>query len=135
MNTPTALTKPRVNNGRLVWAAVGLALLAALGYVLVALHVLGIGEFSQDEGPAGIVQAAAGCYVAGGLLILLRRRWLWVIGAFINAMVVIFFFNLYKDRPSVMFSPGGLTTKIAQLLLEAVLLYLIFRYTAGRTKK
>jgi len=61
----------------------------------------------------------------GGLLILRRNRALLLLGAFINAMVVLFFFNLYKDRPPVMLSPGGLVSKIAQILLELILLYLL----------
>jgi hypothetical protein len=61
----------------------------------------------------------------GGLLILLRRRWLWIIGAVINALVILFFVQLYQNRSVVLFSPGGLVSKAAQLLLEATLLYLI----------
>ncbi len=117
-----------------LWIAVALALLAALAYVLIAQHVLGVGDFSQSEGPAGIVYTAAGCYLVGGLLILARRRWLWVIGALINAAVMLFFFRMYQDRPGIMLSPGGLATKIAQLLLEAALLYLIFTYRARPRK-
>ncbi len=131
------MTTDRISNkiqNPVIWIAVALALLAALAYVLIAQHVLGIGDFSQSEGPAGIVYAAAGCYLVGGLLILARRRWLWVIGALINAAVMLFFFRMYQDRPGVMFSPGGLTTKIAQLLLEAALLYLIFAHLARPRK-
>jgi len=40
----------------------------------------------------------------------------------INALVMLFFFNMYQDRPFVMFSAGGITTKVPQLLLEAVLM-------------
>jgi hypothetical protein len=61
----------------------------------------------------------------GGLLILLRRRWLWIIGAVINALVILFFVQLYQNRPVVFFSPGGLVSKAAQQLLETALLYLI----------
>ena len=111
---------------RTMWLAVGLALAAALTYVLMALNVLGVGDLAAAEKPAGIVYAAAGGYVLGGLLILLRRRWLWVIGALINGMVLLAFFNFYAERPSVLLSPGGLTSKAAQILLELVLLALIF---------
>jgi hypothetical protein len=58
-------------------------------------------------------------------LILARRRWLWIVGAVINALVILFFINLYQDRPEVLFSPGGLVSKAAQLSLEVVLIYLI----------
>jgi hypothetical protein len=38
---------------------------------------------------------------------------------------MLFFFNMYQARPSVLFSPGGIETKVPQLLLEALLLYMI----------
>ena len=91
---------------RILWVAVALALLAALSYVLMALNVLGVGDLQMDEKPAVIIYVAAGCYLLGGLLILLRNRWLMLFGA-------------------VMFSPGGLVSKIAQILLEVVLMYVI----------
>lgn len=91
----------------------------------MALDVLGVGDLQMDEKPAVIIYVAAGCYLLGGLLILLRNRWLLLFGAGINALVILFFFNLYRDRPAVMFSPGGLVSKIAQILLELVLLYIV----------
>jgi hypothetical protein len=108
-----------------MWPAVGLALLAAVSYILIQLGILGVGDLQTGEGPAVIVYAAAGCYLVGGLLILVRRRWLWIIGAVINALVILFFVMAYQQRPAVMFSPGGLATKAAQLLLEVSLLSLI----------
>ena len=39
--------------------------------------------------------------------------------------VVLFFFQLYENRPGVLFSPGGIVTKAAQILLEVVLVYLL----------
>ena len=60
------------------------------------------------------------------LLILLRRRWLWIVGAAISGMVILIFVLAYISWPLVLFSPGGLCTKLAEVLLEAILLYLIF---------
>ncbi|MBK9601945.1 MAG: hypothetical protein IPO36_08900 [Anaerolineales bacterium] len=77
------------------------------------------------EKPAGIIYVAAGFYLVGGLLILLRNRGLLLFGAFINAMVILFFFNMYQNRPAVMLSPGGLISKIAQVLLEVTLIYVL----------
>jgi hypothetical protein len=114
-----------INHVRMMWAAVALALVTALAYVLMALNVLGVGDLQMDEKPATIIYFAAGCYLLGGLLILLRNRPLLLFGAFINAMIILFFYNLYKNRPAVMFSPGGLISKIAQILLEAALIYVI----------
>jgi hypothetical protein len=113
------------NQRRALWIAVGLAVFTALAYVLIARNILGVGDLQMDEKPAGIIYFAAGCYLVGGLLILLRNRWLLVFGAFINAMVVLFFFNLYQDRPAVVSSSGGLISKLAQILLEVALIYVI----------
>ena len=122
MNTRQQLS---TNHVRILWAAVALAILTALSYVLMAFNVLGVGDLKIDEKPAGIIFVAAGCYLLGSLLILLRNRSLLLFGAGINALVILFFFNLYKDRPAVIFSPGGLVSKIAQILLEFVLIFII----------
>jgi hypothetical protein len=110
---------------RILWLAVGLAIFTAFTYLLMVWNVLGVGDLQMDEKPAGIIYFAAGCYLVGGLLILLRNRGLLLFGAFINAMVILFFFNLYQDRPAVIFSPGGLISKIAQVLLEIALIYVL----------
>jgi hypothetical protein len=108
-----------------MWLAVALAIFTAIAYVLIAFNVLGVGDLRMDEKPAVIIYVAAGCYLLGGLLILLRNRWLLLFGAGINALVILFFFRMYQGRPAVMFSPGGLVSKIAQILLEVTLLYFI----------
>ena len=113
------------NTTRVMWAAVTLAMLTAIAYVLIAFNILRVGDLQMDEKPAGIIYFAAGCYLLGGLLILVRRRWLWIFGAGINAMVILFFFNMYQERPAVILSPGGLVSKVAQILLEVALLYII----------
>lgn len=120
MNTVSSTDRNSV-----MWIAFALALLVSLSYVLMAFNILGVGDLQVGEKPAGIISVAAGCYLAGGLLILLRNRGLLLFGAFINAMVVLFFFTMYQNRPTVMFSPGGLVSKIAQVLLEVALVYCI----------
>lgn len=110
---------------RILWLAVGLAIFTAVTYLLMVWNVLGVGDLQMGEKPAGIIYFAAGCYLVGGLSILIRNRGLLLFGAFINAMVILFFFNMYQDRPAVIFSPGGLISKIAQVLLEIALIYVI----------
>lgn len=119
----TALPSSNTMNTRMMWTAVALALITALSYILMQFNILGVGDLQLGEKPAVIIYVAAGCYLLGGLLILLRNRWLLFFGAFINAMVILFFFNMYQNRPTVMFSPGGLVSKIAQILLEMALIY------------
>lgn len=126
--------RTKVTHIRAMWAAVGLSLVVSLSYILMAFNVLGAGDLQVDEKPAGIIYVAAGCYLAGGLLILTRSRWLLLFGAFINAMVMLFFFNMYQNRPAVMFSPGGLVSKIAQVLLEVALLYVIVVFWKRESK-
>ena len=115
----------RTNSSRLTWLAVGLALFTALTYILIASNILGVGNPQVARDGGSIIYVAAGCYLLGGLLILLRNRWLLLFGAFVNAMVILFFFSMYQNRPAVMFSPGGLVSKIAQILLEIALIYVI----------
>jgi hypothetical protein len=112
-------------NVRVIWLAVALAVIAALAYLLIAWEILGVGDLKMASDGDVIVYVAAGGYLLGGLLILVRRRWLWIIGVMINALVMVFFFKMYQNRPTVMFSAGGIATKIPQLLLEATLLYVI----------
>jgi hypothetical protein len=127
------------NQVRIIWLAVTLAMITALAYLMIAWKILGVGDLKTAEDGDVIVYVAAGCYLLGGLLILLRRHWLWIIGLVINTLVVLFFFNMYQARPSVMLSAGGVVTKLAQILLEAALLYLVVsdwlrssRRTVGR---
>lgn len=108
-----------------VLGLLALALLAALVYFLMGAGVLQPGDLQTDEAPAGIAYLAGACYAVGGLLILARRRRLWVIGAAINALVIVMFIAAYAARPSVLFSVPGLVTKAAQILLEIGLIYLI----------
>ena len=107
--------------------AVAFAWLAALAYLLLALDVLGAGGLEADEGSASVVFVAAGCYAVGGLLIVLRRRWLWIAGAVMNALVLLMFFSVYAERPSILLSSGGLATKVPQILLALALLALAVR--------
>jgi len=107
--------------------AVLFAFAAAGGYLLLAAGVLGTGGYQPEPGGEGIVLAAAAAYALGGLLVPLRRRWLWIVGAVMNALVMFMFFAAYAGDASVLLSSGGLITKGAQLSLEVALLALILR--------
>lgn len=121
-------TQPDSHSTRLdraLWASVGLALATALVYAFIELDIVPMGNLMPAEYPAGIGYFVAACYAAGGLLILLRKRWLWIAGALINAFVIAVFVGAYYARPEVMFSAAGLLTKSLQILLEVGLIYLI----------
>jgi hypothetical protein len=96
-----------------------------VAYVLIGLGALAVGDLAPTERPDAIIYVAAGSYLLGGLLIFARRRWLWIVGAVVNSLVILAFVLAYRDRPEVMFSPGGIVTKVPQLLLEMGLIYLI----------
>jgi hypothetical protein len=122
MNT---IQRSNRNNVRVMWAAATLAMLTAIAYLLIGFDILGVGDLQTGGKPPAIIYVAAGCYFLGGLLILARKRGLLIFGATINVLVVLFFFKMYQDRPSVMFSPGGIISKVTQILLEVALIYVI----------
>src|SRR5689334_2905510 len=110
---------------RVILLAAVLSMITAVGYVLIGFNMLPVGDLPTSERPAALIYVAASCYLVGGLLILLHRHSLRIVGAVINALVMLFFFSAYLGRPAVLFSPGGLVIKAAQLLLEGSLMYLI----------
>lgn len=120
MTTTTQSTSQRG-----LWLGLALAVCAALAYVLIGLGVLPVGDITPEDGSGTITYIAAACYAIGGLLILLRRRGLLIFGLVMNTLVLLFFFQMYQARPAVVFSPGALVTKAAQICLEISLLYLI----------
>jgi hypothetical protein len=66
----------RTNSSRFTWLAVGLALFTALTYILIASNIFSVGNPQVARDGGAIIYVAAGCYLFGGLLILLRNRWL-----------------------------------------------------------
>lgn len=120
------------HTSQVMWVAVSMAALAALSYILMKAGWLGIGSLQMAPDESIIIDVAAGGYLLGGILILLRMRWLWIIGALINGMVLLFYFSMYAQRPDVLLSAGGLSSKVMQIVLEAALLYLIV--WAGRRR-
>ena len=112
---------------RFLVASFILAIVAAVFYFLLGTHVITV-PVTIEDAPHGIAYIAGGCYLLGGILILVRKRWLWIIGLVMNTLVIVFFFYRYSHQPEIMFSVPGLGTKIPQILLEIGLLYLIISY-------
>jgi multisubunit Na+/H+ antiporter MnhG subunit len=121
------LSRKDVSMKTLMYVSLGLTLVAALGYFLMGIGVIQPGSYDTNSAPTGIVWVACGCYVVGGALILLKRRNLWITGTVINAIVILFFYARYRSQSDIMLSAPGLITKIAQILLEAGLIYLIIK--------
>ncbi len=102
-----------------------LALISALIYVFLILGILKAGELTAgQEVPTGFYIVPAS-YVIGGLLIFLKKRWLWIAGTFLNAIPIVVFYAAYAGRPDIMLSAPGLISKTAQVMLEIGLVYLI----------
>jgi hypothetical protein len=58
---------------------------------MIAAGWLAVGDVVPAQDGGIINDVAAGSYLLGGLLILARRRWLWVFGAVMNALVMLFY--------------------------------------------
>jgi hypothetical protein len=121
--TIISFTSPR--QVRAAWPALSLAIFVALGYFLIALNVLTVGDLKLTETPSAVVYVAAICYFVGGWVILSRSQALLVSGAMINAMMTLLFYGLHPSILTTPFFTAELAAAIAQLLLEVLLVMLI----------
>ncbi len=105
--------------------AVGIAAL----YVLIGLEVLNIGTTASGETPEllDFGLAVGGTYLVIGLMVLFeRRRWIWVLAAVIDVLVIAGYFLLADIRhPS--FEIWGLLIKALQGALLVALAVLLVR--------
>jgi len=111
-----------------------LALMSALTYVFLILGVMSVGDMTPAEGVPAFFYIVPAGYAIGGLLILLKKRWLWMIGAVLNLIPIVVFYAAYAGRTDIMLSAPGLITKIAQVLLEISLIYLVVTHKRNETK-
>ena len=125
----------RVKMSRYVMTAcLILALIAAMGYILMIVGVIEPGNLVADNEPmSSALWIIPTGYIIGGSLILLKQRWLWITGVIINGFGIIVFYVTYAGQPDVLWSAPGLITKIAQIPLEIGLLYLIVTAYKART--
>ena len=105
-----------------------LAFIAAIFYVLLAAGIISVPSLASKDWQRTLIYVAAGCYVLGGLFILAKKRWLWIVGLVMNTLVMAFFFIMYSSNPAVIFSLPGLGIKIPQIIVEVGLVYLIATY-------
>ncbi len=109
----------------MMWLCLALALVTALVYVFL---ITGVMQVKPGSGGApGSFFVIPALYVAGGGLLFLKKRWLLIIGAVCNAIPITFFYIVYAGRPDIMTCAAGVISKIAQVLLEAGLIYLIVK--------
>lgn len=107
------------------WAAIGLAGLSSLFYLLIALNVVSLGEISRAEQRAFGIPAAA--VFAGGAIaaLLWDRRWLWIVASIGLALIIMMYFRLASERVPP-FETWGILIRVVQFPLLASLIYLAF---------
>lgn len=106
-------------------AAAGLAAVVAVLYALIAS-----GLVTVIEGPTAgrdqlaFAAPAAAVYLVGAALLLRRdRRRLWTLGALLQVAVIAQYLNLAAEREPA-FEPWGITIRVVQAALFAVLVLL-----------
>ena len=113
-----------------------LAWIAAISYILMGIGIIEPGDLISEEGeetmPVFYYIIPAG-YIAIGFLVFVKKHWLWITLAAVNALTIVVFYAMYAGRPDVMLSAPGLITKIAQLLMEIGLIYLIMTWRRLKT--
>lgn len=110
-----------------MWTCFILAIAAAAAYVLLGVGVLKAGDLT-DEAMPPFYYIIPAFYLAMGIVIFLKKRWLLIADAGIAAFTIAVFYAMYPNQPDVMWSAPGLITKIAQVLMLAGLIYLIIAY-------
>jgi hypothetical protein len=113
--------------GKIMIACLAMALVAASAYILMGVGIFKPGNLTSGDMPVFyyVIPAA---YIAMGVLVFLKKRWMFITFAAITAFTIVAFYAMYANQLDVMWSAPGLITKIAQVILEAGLIYLIFTY-------
>jgi hypothetical protein len=111
-----------------VWYSTVCSGITAIIYFLAGAGVLSAGlSENPDESPPFIFYVAGAFYAIVGYLVHIKKKWIRMSLGIINALVICIFFQMWYADPEVLTSPAGLGTKIAQLLLETGLVFLIVR--------
>jgi|WetSurMetagenome_2_1015567.scaffolds.fasta_scaffold12032_4 hypothetical protein len=108
---------------KLKLALIILAVIAALGYLLMGAGIIHASDLTLEDAPPGFTWIAGGFYVIAGLLLLLKRRQTYITFAVANFLVIAVFIIMWAGRTDVLFSLPGLMTKIPQILIEIGLIY------------
>jgi hypothetical protein len=116
---------------RVLWACIAMALVAAIGYILMGVGVIHPGNLSGDNMPSFFYIIPL-VYIVMGVLILSRWRWIRIASAVVVALTILVFYTRYADQPDVMWSAPGLITKIAQIFMLVGLIYLILKTRPGK---
>ena len=108
-----------------------LALIAAIGYFLMGAGVIHAADLTLKDAPPAFAWIAGVFYLAAGTVLFLNKRWVPVALVIINVFPVLIFYVMWRSRWDVMFSAPGLITKIAQILLEIGLIFVLVNKKSG----
>jgi hypothetical protein len=109
--------------------AIGASIVTAVLYVLVGFEVLYVGRSTSggDPGLLGFGLSAAAVFLASAaLLLMVERRWAWIVVAVLNAAVIVGYFALASVREPA-FEWPGLAIKGLQLITLGALVVLAVR--------
>jgi hypothetical protein len=102
--------------------AAGIAMLIALIYFLIGFQLVAVLEDTSEQTAFGLI--AGGAFVIGAALILaFDRRWLWTMGTLAQLFIIWTYFNL-ADQRAPDFEFWGLSIRVLQVILTALLVYL-----------
>jgi hypothetical protein len=109
---------------RLVAAALSAA--CAVIYVLIGLGLI-YPTAPNDQGMLAFGGLAGGAFALGaGLLLTIDRRAAWILGAALQVLAIVAYFQVAPQRTPP-FEPWGISLKVLQVGILAALLYLIAR--------
>lgn len=126
----TALEAERFRMVRYV--AAGLAGATAFVYLLIGLKVVTVIEPDTGQPVFGIL-AALGWSLGVVLLLVIERRWVWVVGAVLQAFTILMYFNLASERTPA-YEEWGIVIRVLQVVLLVVLVYLAIRAPQGERR-
>src|ERR687894_1799892 len=121
-------TLTQVTNGSWIpWVGLALSLIAASVYFIIASPAR---PADYKSPPIPVLVVAGLAYLIGGMLILLGDRRLLIFGAIVNVVVMTAF--AVAARMGYATVDGlSLTSKVAQVMLEVLLLWLIVQPAQG----
>jgi len=105
-------------------AAAGLAALIAIVYFLIGFQLISVIDTPSDQ-IFGIF-AGAGYALGVALLLRVKRRIVWILGALLQVFVIFTYFNLASER-SPAYEVWGIALRVAQVLLLILLAFLAAR--------
>ena len=126
MSTLTQIT----DGSWIPWVALALSLIAASVYFIIASPARPAGYKSP---PTPVLIVAGLAYLIGGLLILLGDRRLLIFGAIVNLLVMAAFAVAARIGHATV-DRLSLTSKVAQVVLELLLLWLIVQPIQSSTE-